>query len=539
MRLFALLLTVPALFAQPNIPGLHRNKPNNAAAAKPVEFNREFYENLRNFAEGLYKQKERPDFRLKVDRQYESILREHAERAFQINTSPKSEIKIILEDRFRFFTGLYDNLMIQELVNRIGQQTAPSWSEKLVTFKLLADPVPRAESLASGTVYISTGLVASLDNRAQLAYILAHEAAHVAKDHWKTRIMIEHAKEEYAAMHDENQQQLVAFGSLVGLGAGMIAGAAGAKTATATLIGGVAGAAAGYAIAETVADHGRLNIDWNQFEEDEADDVAMKAMLEAKVNVKEVPNLYIALDKLALKDDRVGMGFWGDRTRMQERLQRIRQFLAANNVEGMQLTGSDPDFLRLIAELKRDNGILAYHYDMLDVARSNLEQAASVRKSDPAAVYYYAKILKATAKTDEERSKAAELFSQVIQTDTINHAYGAYLHRAIALIDTGGPAEKKQAAELLEQYIQRYGEAMDEINNSRNGRLPPHMDTIADYMRRAGIEDWKYSGNRSHLAAQRPPDDASRTTPPVESDAKPQPSKPKHVPVKNTNPVVK
>ncbi len=36
-----------------------------------------------------------------------------------------------------------------------------------------------------------------LDNEAQLAYVLGHELAHVYKDHWKTKVMMGLAEEEY------------------------------------------------------------------------------------------------------------------------------------------------------------------------------------------------------------------------------------------------------------------------------------------------------------------------------------------------------
>ncbi len=501
MRLLVLFVAIPLMAQFPKIPGV--GKRSAAAQQGKVEFNRDFYENLKNFAEGLYKQKERPDFRAKVDQHYEALLREHAKRAFDVNTSPHSEIKIILEDRFRYFTGLYDNLMMQDLVNRIGQDVGPKWSEKLFTFKLLANPVPSAEALATGTIYISTGLVASLDNKAQLAYVLAHESAHVAKDHWKTRIMIDAAKEEYARMKEENREQIATFGALVGLGAGIAARVMGTEAPAAALIGAGAGLGA-YALAGGFASTALPNADWNQFEEDEADEVGLKSMLDAKLNVQEVPKLYVAFDKLALKDDRVGMGFWGSRNRMQERLVQVRAFLTANVKGDMKLTGSDPDFRKLISELKRDNGILAYHQDMLEVARANLEQAVDVKNADPEALYYYAKILNATAKTDEERSKAVDMYSRAIQRDNANHAYGAYLHRATALIERGGAADKQQAAELLERYVERYVEAMDDINGAGAHRLPPHMDTIVDYMRRAGVEDWKYGKKRASAGASAP-----------------------------------
>jgi predicted Zn-dependent protease len=486
---FTTLLAAPVLVGQkvPKIPLPGRT--NKTPAPGKVVFDRTFYENLRNFADGLYNQKERQDFRITVDRQYEEILRAHADRAFKVNTSPHSEVKVILEDRFRFFTGLYDNLMIQDLVNSIGQQVAPSWSDKLITFKLIADPVPRAEALATGTVYITTGLAAALDNKAQLAYVLAHEAAHVAKEHWRSRVLMENAKIEYTKQKEENARGMELYGSLVGLGAGAITGAVAGRSPAATAVGAVVGAATGYVVGSGFMGDNRLNMDWNEFEEDEADEVALNTMIEAKLDVKEVPTLYAALDKMSMKDDRVGMGFWGNRPRMQERLEVINEFL--KKVPGSTaLTGNDPAFRRLIAELKRDNGILSYHYDMLEVARANLEQAVDVRQADPAALYYYGKILRATARTDEDRKKAIDMFVRAMQKDTANHAYGAYLHRAIYLIDNGSPEEKRQAVALLEQYVTKYAQAMDELNGAAGRRLPPHMDTIVDYMRRAGVEDW-------------------------------------------------
>jgi hypothetical protein len=450
-----------------------------------IQFDREAYENLQNFADGLYKQKERPDFKQTVDREFEAILREHGKRAYEVNTSPHSEIRRILEDRYREFSGLYDNLMVQDLVNQIGQEVVPKWSDKLVTFKLIADPVPRAEAMATGTIYISTGLAAALDNKAQLAYILAHEAAHVARGHWKQRVLIERAKDEYAKANAQNGERMKRWGALVGLGAGaLIGGMTGNTVAGATL-----GTAIGYSAVAVATSRERPVVDWNQFEEDEADDVALKTMLDAKIDVRQVPTLYLAMDKLSLRDDRVGMGFWGNRDRMRERLETVNKFVTGNVKEGTALTGSDATFRRLIAELKRDNGILSFHYDMLEAARSNLEQAVDVRDSDPVALYYYAKILKATSKTPDEHAAAGKMFLRAMQRDSSNQAYGAYLHSAVTILDDATPEEKRQAAEWLSQYVDRYRRSKDEESATGNKNLPPHMDTIIDYMRRAGVEN--------------------------------------------------
>src|ERR1044071_2340610 len=103
-----------------------------------------------------------------------------------------------------------------------------------------------------------------------------------------------------------------------------------------------------------------------------------------------------------------------------------------------------------MAEVKRDNGVLAFHHDMLDVARENLATAVKIKPQDPTALYYYAKILKQTARTDEERAKSLDYFRRAEENDQRNLNYGARLHRAVALLKPdANDSEKAQAVELL------------------------------------------------------------------------------------------
>jgi hypothetical protein len=113
----------------------------------------ESYHRLVEYAEGLYRD-DKSTFRVEVDKQYRDLMRAHADRAYKTNLSAKSEIQFIMEDRFRVYSGLYDNLLIQDVVNTLGQKVAPSPSPHLYAFKLSADPVPYAEALSTGTIYL-------------------------------------------------------------------------------------------------------------------------------------------------------------------------------------------------------------------------------------------------------------------------------------------------------------------------------------------------------------------------------------------------
>src|SRR5437899_1886824 len=50
-------------------------------------------------------------------------------------------------------------------------------------FRALRDPVPNAFALPNGSIYVSTGLLALMDNESQVAAVVAHEMTHVLRRH--------------------------------------------------------------------------------------------------------------------------------------------------------------------------------------------------------------------------------------------------------------------------------------------------------------------------------------------------------------------
>ena len=73
-----------------------------------------------------------------------------------------------------------------EYLNSVGQAVLPEGPapENVVwRFRVLRDPMPNAFALANGSIYIHSGLLATLENEAQLASVLAHEVTHVLNRH--------------------------------------------------------------------------------------------------------------------------------------------------------------------------------------------------------------------------------------------------------------------------------------------------------------------------------------------------------------------
>ena len=537
-RLFAtMLLCSVSLWGQGGLLGRltgqgKDNKDNNnsqnaaqteaAAAPEESEGTVAEYLEMRAFAEGLYNQIEGSGdtrrasaFKRRADAEIEAMRKKDMERAFQMNTSAQSTVRYVIEDRFRVYDGLYDNPVVQTLANRVGQSVVPLNVGRLYTFKLVADPVPWAESLSTGTVWVSTGMVSLMSSKAQLAYVLAHEAAHAYLDHHRQRALLELAQEEYNRQLTENgenrQRRLSMFGAVAGAAGGALIGGL-SNGGGGALAGSLLGAGTGGLVTGLIAGatNPRLmdHTEWSRYEEDEADRLAFDWLLQSNMDVRQVPDVYYALRDIGDRDPQIKLGFLGRTDRIRERLETLQARLTAAEAEpgwGNRIwESSDPDFDLLLAEVKRDNGVFAFQYDMMETARTNLKAAVAVKTQDPTALYFYGKVLLQTARTDEERAEADDYFRRAAQYDYRNQNFGSHLHRAVAML-TGTDAtaaDKKQAVNLLKLYILGYHLAAAADQEAQAEQLPPHVESVYDYMARAGEFSWTLSDDVIKQAQQ-------------------------------------
>jgi predicted Zn-dependent protease len=481
------------------------------------------YEKLREFALKLYENDR--EFREAVEQDYERVLREHSDIAFNNNISRRSRIVQVQEDRIRLHEGLYDNLVVQSYINALGQRLVPPDSDKLYAFRLIASPVPSAQTLATGTIYLSTGFAAMMNSEAQLAFVLAHEMAHVYKDHWKLKSMLRLAEPEY----NQRQAQKAALFTAIGAAVGAAVGGA-TKGGQGAAVGAGLGAAAGAVVG--LVSNPLMNVDFDRVQEDEADRFAMETLLRLNYDVQEVPRVYLALENAVRKDSRVGLGFIANRRRLTERKEHVQSLLEKTlkaEIEARRsrggLIGDNPRFRHLMAELRRDNGILAFYYDMFAVARDQLQEAVSIRTNDPAAQYYYAKVLQLTGRTDDERKMADDAFAMAVQHDKRDLYFGAHLHRALMQLNSAGDeAVRQRAIQELQEYVQSYVR-FAEFNVLGASLLPPNLETVYDYLVTLGVEDWKPSlpERTASLLAASAPAAAPQPAPAASEPAPPKP----------------
>lgn len=477
---------------------------------------------VRKYEETLAKAQDKynkdSEFKEDVDYEYRRIQREHAKIAFEINTfDSQDEVLTNSGDRLpKNGDTLYDNLLAQDYVNRVGQSLVPAASENRYGFKITLNPMPDARSLSTGTIYVSTGLLSLVDNEAQLAYILSHEIAHIEQQHWRQDVMVAKWVEE-ATKSQEKRGSI--FGAIAG---GVAGGLIGANVGQMALF----GAAIGKSVAKLID---RKAFEWSLAQEDESDKLALDYMLQRNYDVRETQTFYETLKTAAIEDPRIELDRFADRTRTEERRRSVNAWInsadssvlaktvyGATNLRGKSLSidrnstvtvnrmaknqekmaddiklkvqngeimAGDGEFENIMAVLKRDNGVVAFYYDMFKLSARNLNQSLAIRSDDALGYFYYGKVLKLTARKPGEKEEAMQMFAKSIELDKRGSNPQSRLYYALSKMSGRTTNNIQEIVGDLKQYVNMY-------QQTNGGALPPNMNIIYDYLQEAGETNW-------------------------------------------------
>lgn len=292
------------------------------------------------------------DFRAEVEAAYRDKLREHGEFAAVVNnlnsskpaaeTSPQQQTPLVK------FDALYDNPLVTDYVNRVGQSLIPKDSIKTYSFKVTLNPIPETRALTTGTIYISTGLLAMIDNEAQLAYLLAHEIAHVEREHWKEDIVFEMGLKRYANQKSLTKNLLskilpMLSGPLLRLPVADMFPSLSEGASSDRFLGSLPRIMSSdklKALLETpYIDQNLPNvlklfapgsvIAWNKVQEDQADEIAVKLLLERNYDPREAVIFLSKMRESSGANRRLAVGFIADVARVSGRIGELQTQFAA------------------------------------------------------------------------------------------------------------------------------------------------------------------------------------------------------------------
>lgn len=415
-----------------------------------------------------------------------SILRERDPETMinSLNGDSREKVKtlwsqLVLEDSQAVVTRnqaqLYANPSLQAYVNRLGQSLIPkeASSNIYLTFRIVEDPLPYADTLATGVIYLSTGMISLLDNESQLAFLLMHEAGHVVLAH-----------NLYQIIEEEKGERRAAKVRLIGTIAGaLVGGAIGGQKDVAK------GAAAGFLgaeISEAVRKHRFL-----REIQLESDQFATQVLLEHGFDAREAPVLMAKVGNIIRRSGAAAELAFGNASdlpprsdKMKELLTGAYQPLVARILGGNGFRMSSPRYNQLLSELKRDNGLLALNRDLFVIARTNLEEAAAVRTDDPLTMYGLGMLYRTVGRTAEDSARAAGYLKSAMEFDDVRHRFPeVYLQYAVELLSREDPQRYPEIQKALKTYVTLY-------QRNLGGALPREMPFVYDYLDLTGDRDW-------------------------------------------------
>jgi len=372
--------------------------------------------------------------------------------------------------------ALYPNPSLQAYVNRLGQSLIPREASEniFVSFKIIEDPLPYADSLATGTIYLSSGIISLLENESQLAFLLMHEAGHVLLSHHMHQFIEEERAEKRA-----NRMKMI--GAVVGGVAGGIVGGSRADAIT--------GSAAGFAVVQ-IASVIRAHRFMKQIQL-ESDQFATQVLLQQGFDAREAPALMAKVGDIVRRSGAAVALAFGNANDLPERAEKVKELLgsAYQPVVARVLSGdgfrmSSPRYSQLMAELKRDNGMLALDRDLFIIARTNLEEAAAVRTDDPLTMYGLGMLYRTVGRSDEDLARAAGYLRSAMEFDEIRHRFPTvYLQYAVELLSREDPQRYPEIQKALRSYVVLY-------QRNSGGGLPREMQFVYDYLDLTGDRGW-------------------------------------------------
>lgn len=322
---------------------------------------------------------------------------------------------------------------LEDLVSTLNPPGMAANPEIRYRVTVVEDPTLNAFAYPHGSLYLHTGLLARMENEAQLATVLGHEMTHVENRH-----MLRHRR---AAMNRQIAWTTVAVAAAV-----VVAGEAGDAYAKGDygrafrielLADLLLGLGLTLALIASVNGYGRGL-------EDEADRGGFAKLTAAGYDVAQAPKVYQALMEEHGGSGRLEAFFFGSHPQLARRIESAEAWIAAHPgaaepaPEAGPSLGDEERFARRIRPVVRDDARLNLELGRLELAEAELAKVLEWMPQDPEAWLLQARLRLAQAGVEKDPEAKASLAAQA--TDA--------LHEAIRL-DPERPAPHRELGLLL------------------------------------------------------------------------------------------
>lgn len=299
---------------------------------------------------------------------------------------------------------LYDDAALQQYLDRVLARLAPAVAAS-TRVAVLRDPYLNAFALPNGSIYLHSGMLASLENEAQLATLLGHEVTHYTERHSL-------ARQRLAA------NRTLAVQVVVGVLAVAVAASGDANAVRAML---ELGDRVTPSLVETQVNG------YSRELELEADARGFALMTAAGYDPREAPKVFELLEADAIEAGGEEPFFYGSHPRLAERLESYRALLAAPRAAA---PAADPlnqaAFAAAVAGLQLDAARADIAMGRAARARRTLDRHLAF-KPDSAPAHF---LVGEAYRRDDDGERARAAYQRAAQLDA---AY-ALPHREIGLL---------------------------------------------------------------------------------------------------------
>jgi predicted Zn-dependent protease len=291
--------------------------------------------------------------------------------------------------------------------------------------RVIKNPLLNAFTYPNGAIYIHSGILARVDNEAQLATLLAHELAHATHRHAVTRFRDIQNKTAFISTF----QVMTAPWGLVGLVAQSI---------------GVVGTMAA--------------IDgYSQEQELEADREGLRLMTRAGYDPREAPRLFHHLKQWVEDEKKPEPFFFGTHPRLSERIASYDSLLATEYREAAARGGEvgKDDFLARTRRVILENAVLDLQVGRFLQTQMGIKKYLALNPDDATAYYYLGESHRRSNNPDQ-REQALAHYREAIARD----ARFAEPHRGLGTLHYQA-GDRPKARRAFEEYLRIAPDAKD------------------------------------------------------------------------------
>ena len=281
---------------------------------------------------------------------------------------------------------IYDDPALTAYVNEVVQNLIPkNVKEKglSIEVKIIKNPLLNAFAYPNGAIYLHTGILAKMDNEAQLSTLLGHEMTHVTHRHAVRQFRTE---KNMTAVLATIQMASVPFGVY-----GDLANILGTVGVMASITG------------------------YSREMETEADKVGLSLMADAGYDPQESPKLFVYLKSDLEKNDVKEPFFFGSHPRLQERINNFKNYLATDYSDKTGVKRSDR-FNKLIASLLLDNAMMDLDMGRYSAAQEGVNKFLKLKPYSARGHICSGEIYRQRGEKDD-RQKAEEEYHQALSCD--------------------------------------------------------------------------------------------------------------------------